>query len=36
VAALSRFVGTLSAKDERLLGELLRRSGGADDEGVTR
>ena len=35
-AVLSRFVGTLSAEDERLLADLLRRSGEADDEGATR
>ena len=35
-AVLSRFVGTLSADDERLLVDLLRRTDGADDTGGTR
>jgi predicted transcriptional regulator len=35
-AVLSRFVGTLSADDERLLAELLGRSGEVDDGGATR
>jgi predicted transcriptional regulator len=35
-AVLSRFVGTLSADDERLLIDLLRRTDGHDDKERTR
>ena len=35
-AVLSLFVGTLSADDERLLVDLLRRTDGADDQGSAR